>query len=72
MVLLIKCSLVYQIKEGEKNKACGINRKKRYAHSTLVGKPQKRNHSEGLGTYGRIILQLILKRNRWEVWTRFT
>jgi hypothetical protein len=38
----------------------------RNAYNILVGKPEGKDHSEGLGVYGRIILEWIL--GKWLGW----
>jgi hypothetical protein len=35
----------------------------------LVGKPEANNHSKDLGINGRIILEWILGKQSWKVWT---
>jgi hypothetical protein len=44
----------------------------RNANKILVGKPERKNHSEDLGVDGRIILKWILRQWFWRVWIGVT
>jgi hypothetical protein len=49
--------------------ACSRHGDKRGVHKALMGRPEERDHLEGHGLGGRIILKWILKDWNGEAWT---
>jgi hypothetical protein len=49
--------------------ACSTQRRDENSYKILVGKSERKNHSEDLGVDGRIILEWILQKQSGKVWT---